>query len=353
MTKPASKKSGAMVDRGEYRPIYRALYRGADFQRLSSNAKLVFHYVKGELPACGIDIWPLLTASLAEQIGSMSVAEVTDAIAELEREGWIRVNGRLVWIVRGLRFEPSMSPLNENHRKYLSHHLAGLPNGEIVREFREAYADWFTAPASHTDAKPPREGLANDKPTPFETPAEPMGEGITMPLGNPSGTLGNAIRDPSTGDPPRDSKGSAIKSISISPPNPHSTAPLLPQRVPAAAASRTAGISVGNALDMQLPLTGGGTARLGDMSVQDLQDYRSQAEKQHADTVVAAIELALRLRLAEAHAISIGGKYTPLGELSPNALRKLHPLAVERGDGDLVAAVRVLLELHAPEPVEV
>lgn len=55
---------------------------------------------------------------------------------------------------------------------------------------------------------------------------------------------------------------------------------------------------------------------------------------------------------AAAHVITIGGKPMPLGELSPTVLRKLHPMAFERGDTKLMQYIDIVLADHDARAAE-
>lgn len=70
------------------------------------------------------------------------------------------------------------------------------------------------------------------------------------------------------------------------------------------------------------------------------------------ETSTAPAPKAPSLSEAAAHVISIGGKPTPLGELTPTALRKLHPMAYERGDTQLMSYIDVVLADHDARAAE-
>ena len=144
-----------MSDRGEYRPIYTVLVHGADYQQLSPVEKLVLLHCKLNLGAAGIGV--LYVAVLADQTG-LSDDQVRLALTTLEHRDWVRVERNVVWVIDGLKFEPSLVRDNPNHRKWVRRHLAGLPNLAIVNAFRARYADWmdgFPIPSrTHPDGIP-------------------------------------------------------------------------------------------------------------------------------------------------------------------------------------------------------
>lgn len=129
-------------DRGEWRPIYEALYHGKDFRRLSVNAKLLLLTLKGLCGAAGIKAWPVLPESLAELTG-MNVAGAKKAVRELVSAEWIEYEDGIVWVRRGLLFEPQLSPENENHCKYVAKAIAGLSSAPILERFRKHYRAYF------------------------------------------------------------------------------------------------------------------------------------------------------------------------------------------------------------------
>ena len=92
--------------RGEYRPIYEALFHSPEYLSLSSDARLVLVTLKSLCGAIGVKSWPALDASLSELCGLLP-RRVRAALSELEEARWIEREGNVVWVVNGLRFEPS------------------------------------------------------------------------------------------------------------------------------------------------------------------------------------------------------------------------------------------------------
>lgn len=125
-----------MSDRGEYRGIRTVLVDGPDYQSLTPAARLVFLTLKLNLGSSGIDV--LYAAQLVEQTG-YPLKAVEAALAELERADWIRRERNVVWIVDGLKHEPSLTLANANHVAKLRRHLEGLPSLAIVEAFAERY----------------------------------------------------------------------------------------------------------------------------------------------------------------------------------------------------------------------
>jgi hypothetical protein len=135
------------AERGEYRGIYVVIVDGPNFQTLTPDGKLVWYTLKLGLGPYGIDAIAGASAALAERTG-LSLGQAEAALAELEHEGWIERERSLLWLVRGLEFEPSLSPSHPNHREGLRKHLAGLPNLTLKQRFRARYAEWFPSEVS-------------------------------------------------------------------------------------------------------------------------------------------------------------------------------------------------------------
>jgi hypothetical protein len=156
-------------DRGNYRGIHTVLVDGPDYQALTPNARLVLLTLKLDLGPTGIDV--LYPAVLEAQTG-LSGDQVLVALETLEHTNWIRREKNLVWVVDGLKFEPSRKiKTNANHRLEVQGHLKGLPRLAIVDAFRRYYELEPGEPAA-PDAVPPR-----------LSPAIPDGMGDGIPDG--------------------------------------------------------------------------------------------------------------------------------------------------------------------------
>lgn len=127
-------------ERGEYRPIYTVLIHGPDYQALSPAEKLVLLHLKLNLGPSGIGV--LYVAALAEQTGYPEDG-VRLAIDILSHRGWVRHERNVFWVVDGLRYEPSLSKNNDNHKAWIARHLKGLPKLLVINEFAKRYADWL------------------------------------------------------------------------------------------------------------------------------------------------------------------------------------------------------------------
>lgn len=132
--------------RGEYRPFFEALFTGKDFAKLSPDAKLAYMFAKGLSGAAGIRVWPAFVEQLAELTG-MPTPRTKRALDELTRSQWLAIEGSVVWVVRGLDFEPQMCATNDKHRTWLREHLDSLPRVSMLAQFTATNAAWFTEPS--------------------------------------------------------------------------------------------------------------------------------------------------------------------------------------------------------------
>lgn len=144
--------------RGAYGVIYRAILASRKFSTLSPSGKLAFYTLKLRLGFAQIDrqgSWPIELADLT----GLSVAEATAAISELCEADIARFDGKVLWIVDGLRWDPSMAGnVSPTVAQGIERHVAGLPTCAITDEFRLHYPNIFGPPAA-----PPKTALS---PTP-------------------------------------------------------------------------------------------------------------------------------------------------------------------------------------------
>lgn len=137
-----------MSQRGDYRATYSVLFDSDEYKRLSKDGKLLWHGVKHSLGLSGIDV--VYDDELAERAG-LETHELEPARQELIREGWIQVEGRVHWLINGLRFEPNVTLTNPKHRAGIERHLRGLPKLPIVSRMAIHYGITNPFP-THKDA---------------------------------------------------------------------------------------------------------------------------------------------------------------------------------------------------------
>jgi hypothetical protein len=133
-------------ERGQYRSITVVLLDGPDFQQLPPEARWVFTALKISLGPCGIQVeYPAgLVEKLAGRTG-YDQATVAAMLNLLQSTGWIKAERNVVWIVKQLKFEPSMTPKNDFHRASVLAHVQGLPKLAIVGDFVKEYQAYIDA----------------------------------------------------------------------------------------------------------------------------------------------------------------------------------------------------------------
>ena len=129
-------------DRAEFRPIPVGLMNDPRYQRLTGCARLVLLSLKTQGHAAGIAVIPALRAAVSEWT-QFDVALVTQALEDLIREGWIRVEGSVVWIIGQLDEGQWMVATNPKHRAFIRRYCDSLPPIALVSEFRAHHVAWF------------------------------------------------------------------------------------------------------------------------------------------------------------------------------------------------------------------
>lgn len=168
-----------MTQRGAYRSLYGAFWDDPDLRALSHVGYRLLTTLKGTLPATGIGF--VLDDLLAQRC-AFSASELEAAYAELERRksgdrfGWIVRERNVVWLVNGLRFEPSIRPSDAKHRAHVAECLSQFGGEQsplrVVREFRTYYAEWFVDGVAG-DEGPVSVGASPSKPRRTSSPSRP------------------------------------------------------------------------------------------------------------------------------------------------------------------------------------
>ncbi len=159
--------------RGEYRPIYEALFYGKDYRALSPDAKLVLLTLKGTCGAIGMKAWPALIESLSEMTG-MPTPRIKKAMTDLGAAQWVEYEDGIVWVVRGLEFEPQISR-GEKHQAWFNVTIDTLPRAPIVSRLRAHYAPMFGLPDTLSDR-------LSDRVSGRPSHSPPEGHGIPVPV---------------------------------------------------------------------------------------------------------------------------------------------------------------------------
>lgn len=131
------------ASRGLYRGVYSALFEDMDYQALSPHARLTLltlRLCKEVGPGC---IFRYYSQVVASQTG-LAELEVEQALQELETrpspsKAFIHRDGPVLWITRGLQFDPSLRLDNPKHLISLLRSVTALPNVPMVATFCQYY----------------------------------------------------------------------------------------------------------------------------------------------------------------------------------------------------------------------
>ncbi|MGK2934340.1 MAG: hypothetical protein ACSLFE_03740 [Gemmatimonadaceae bacterium] len=147
--------------RGEYRPFYTSIIDDPEFTSMSPAAFKAFFTLRMMLGAAGIGI--VRPAVVLETL-AWPPAALEAAMQELERPkpgreyGWIVREGRLVWIVNALHFDPTLNEKNGKHRTYVQTLLGKIGDVPLRDRFAAYYPEWLSDPADRKGIKEVSEG---------------------------------------------------------------------------------------------------------------------------------------------------------------------------------------------------
>lgn len=154
------------LERGSYRGILVTILDGPDFRALDPAHRWLLVALKMTLGPCQIASVDAIDHIMVGKTGH-PLRVVRAGLAILESAGWIKREKNVIWVVEGLKFEPSFDASDPKHRKAVHRFVASLPRLAIVAEFRQHYADYFV------DENPPSiEGPSHG---PTEGPSDVVG----------------------------------------------------------------------------------------------------------------------------------------------------------------------------------
>lgn len=138
-----------MDERGQYRPIFSRLWDDPDFRKLSTETKLIFLYLRTCNDCHRAAIYKFSFENCEDATG-FDKDIILNSIQILSKTDppWIEIEGKIIWIRKGLHFDPSFNPNNENHLKAIKTQLYNLPKSQIVKNFLDFYH--FPIPYSYT-----------------------------------------------------------------------------------------------------------------------------------------------------------------------------------------------------------
>ena len=120
--------------RGRYRGVYSALFDNMEFQSLSAAARQVLVFARLCEDAGPAAIFRFYYELIQAHTG-LSAARVRKALAELVATNWIEIEGPVLWIKNGLRYDPSINLTNRKHLKGVLGQIRSLPKLDIVLRF--------------------------------------------------------------------------------------------------------------------------------------------------------------------------------------------------------------------------
>lgn len=186
------------ADLGQYRVWYVRILNGADFLALGADARSILWPLKLRLPPFGIATFPAAAAVLAED-SALPHERSASALEELERREWVEREGNVLWLIRGLEFEPNLNPRDPNHRKYMAAVIQTLPSLSIVQRFQARYRIWFP---DLNLREPPQEPSLDPSLEPSREPSEGSAEPYSRK--HKAGNEGRASLRGSGREPPRE-----------------------------------------------------------------------------------------------------------------------------------------------------
>lgn len=123
-----------MDERGQYRPIFSRLWDDPDFRKLSRDHKLLFLYLRTCTQCHRAAIYKF-NFEACEDDTTLDKDTILDGILILSKMGWVEVEAKIIWIKKGLHFDPGFNPNNENHMKAIKTQVFTLPRLKIVKDF--------------------------------------------------------------------------------------------------------------------------------------------------------------------------------------------------------------------------
>lgn len=139
-----------MPSRGVNRSLYSGIFDHPEFQALPAQARHVLLTTRLCAQAGPGAIFTCYPEVLARQAG-LPARQIERALKALEAAGWIQREGLIVWVVNGLRYDPSMHLSDPKHQKAVARAVSALPRLSIVLRFCDYYKITrpFDGPSKH------------------------------------------------------------------------------------------------------------------------------------------------------------------------------------------------------------
>lgn len=127
-----------MDNRGLWRAIYTSLWDDLDFRKLTPNVKLVFLNLRTSPLTNMPVIYPYYIEAIERQTG-LDRKQVLRALDTLSDTHWIAIQEGIVWVKKGLKFDPNIVLTNDKHLIAIKNIILALPKLQIVRDFIDFY----------------------------------------------------------------------------------------------------------------------------------------------------------------------------------------------------------------------
>jgi uncharacterized phage protein (TIGR02220 family) len=151
-------------EKGQYRSIYSSLHEDPEWQSFDPMTQLVFFCLRTSRDCNFPCIYTFYRTTLYERMRTSEPSDIDAGMDALVAAGWIRYERPVLWIVKGLRNEPSFVPANSKQIHGIANTLRSLPRLDIIQEF----ADYYEIPMNSVGSK----ATPKEKPAPKEKPKE-------------------------------------------------------------------------------------------------------------------------------------------------------------------------------------
>lgn len=128
--------------RGYFSAVYRSLWDDPDFQKLNPVSKLVFLNLRTSPLSNMPVIYHYYIEAIERQTGLSSemINKALDTLSHRPSHSpWIALEQGIVWVRKGLKYDPNIVLSYSRHRTAVINTLLGLPKLQIVRDFIDFY----------------------------------------------------------------------------------------------------------------------------------------------------------------------------------------------------------------------
>lgn len=188
--------------RGIWRAIYVSLWDDPEFLKFTRVEKLVFLNLRTG-PQCNLPAIFRYSLDMVIMQTRTKSSSVRLALRTLSEKNWIKTEAGIVWIKKGLKYDPNVTLTNPKHMIAIKNAILSLPKLQIVRDF----IDYYKIPIAYTIAYPKASpiGYANqekeedkdeDKKKDEDKEKEEESEGKGKPNAKPKPFLSDLRSDP-------------------------------------------------------------------------------------------------------------------------------------------------------------